>query len=668
MHALAVEPYMAALVELRVASLAAAHVHQRQAGRGPGQRLGRRYGFIDDQHGRGLAAVWRRDHGSLVSAEYPHAGAGVAQIVAPVLLALRLPGPEQAFDALQVGGGLRTVARVLGDMQRQMDDKGRAAAFLAAQRDASAQQRDQPHADRQPETGAAKAARRRALGLGEGLEQAGLVFRADADAVIRHLQPEHVPALGLDAQHDTAASQRAGRELDRVAEQVVEDLAQAHRVADDLERQVRLDVEIERDVAVMCHRPERVADALGERLDLQRRLVEIHATGLDLGQVEDVVDDLQQSPRRVPDRLGEFLLLDRQLGLGQDLDRTDHAVHGRAHLVAHRGQEVGLGLVGALGGELGLLELARALRDHLLEARTVLVELAGDALALCDVVVDRGVMGDLALGVAQRTEDGRDRVFGAVLAPVVELALAGLARAQRVPHLDVALRRRATRADQVGVPVEHLLAAVAAIAHEGLVDVFDRRVEVGDHDRLRALLHHLGQQFEPGLDGLALADIERVGHANRCLALFVEERGDPHHDREAVAIRVNMDGLEGALAAAVDLAQLPGERGMFLGRVDDGDRLALEFLRTVAMLVRELGIDLDEAIGPGAAHRQAELGLLEKLAPVGFCEREVDGVGQVGDGVAFHSEALFGSCAKSCVGCYLNGGDSRVAPTGCVAG
>ena len=49
------------------------------------------------------------------------------------------------------------------------------------------------------------------------------------------------------------------------------------------------------------------------------------------------------------DRLGVLALLVVELGVGQEAAHADDRVHRRADLVAHRGQEGALGLVGGLG-------------------------------------------------------------------------------------------------------------------------------------------------------------------------------------------------------------------------------------------------------------------------------------------------------------------------------
>ncbi len=87
-----------------------------------------------------------------------------------------------------------------------------------------------------------------------------------------------------------------------------------------------------------------------------------HLAGLDLGHVEDVVDDRQQVLARgvdVADVFGVALVAKgaEQLGhhhLGEAVD----GVQRGAQFVAHVGQELALGLVGALGADLLDLVLA----------------------------------------------------------------------------------------------------------------------------------------------------------------------------------------------------------------------------------------------------------------------------------------------------------------------
>src|SRR5207247_5212084 len=94
-------------------------------------------------------------------------------------------------------------------------------------------------ADRQPEPGPARAPGDRVVQLLERLEQAREVFLADADARVRHPHA-HGLRLGLHADEHPALR----RELDRVRQEVQEDLLHLRPVRDEprqLERHVLLD-------------------------------------------------------------------------------------------------------------------------------------------------------------------------------------------------------------------------------------------------------------------------------------------------------------------------------------------------------------------------------------------------------------------------------------------
>src|SRR5258708_6895395 len=78
---------------------------------------------------------------------------------------------------------------------------------------------------------------------------------------------------------------------------------------------------------------------------LERHLAEIrgHRPRLDLGEVEDVVDQRQQVVARTQDRGGKLDLLRTQVVivvLGQLLRQDEHAVQRRPQLVRHVGQEL----------------------------------------------------------------------------------------------------------------------------------------------------------------------------------------------------------------------------------------------------------------------------------------------------------------------------------------
>ena len=117
--------------------------------------------------------------------------------------------------------------------------------------------------------------------------------------------------------------------------------------------------------------------------------------GLDLRQVEDVVDQAEQVRPRGEDVVQEAdeARLDRGLASlsDEDLGEADDRVERRAQLVAHVGQELALGAIGLEDADVRLGELAAAA-----------VELAGQPLQLGQpravLLVQRG---DLHAALAQ---------------------------------------------------------------------------------------------------------------------------------------------------------------------------------------------------------------------------------------------------------------------------
>ena len=93
--------------------------------------------------------------------------------------------------------------------------------------------------------------------------------------------------------------------------------------------------------------------------------------GLDLGEVEDVVDERQQGVARPLDDAQELPLLLRERRIEGELGHADDAVHRRANLVTHVREKIALRAIGVLGLFFGglafdhfLLQIARALLDE----------------------------------------------------------------------------------------------------------------------------------------------------------------------------------------------------------------------------------------------------------------------------------------------------------------
>ena len=174
-------------------------------------------------------------------------------------------------------------------------------------------------------------------------------------------------------------------------------------------------------------------------------LLQLHAAGLDLRQIEDVVQQHQQRVGRFLDDAHIVPLLVVERSMQHQLGHAQHAVHGRANLVAHGGQESALGLVGAFG--------------RLLRGQQLFFGLRAAPGRFAPVRVRDGQLLGTAFG-------GGRAVGDALLQRVVQLLQLGEA-------FGVLERRAGDRGDEVGQPL--------LVGAEQLANVLVRDVQAG-HD------------------------------------------------------------------------------------------------------------------------------------------------------------------------------------------
>ena len=195
--------------------------------------------------------------------------------------------------------------------------------------------------DAEAEAGAPELARDRRVDLEELLEHVLELRLRDADAGVGHAVDELVSDQA-DADLDLALP----RELDRVAGQVHEALRDPPVVAVG-DRQVVRDVDHEGEP---LFRGERAQGRVHDVDDLPHRVVverEVHAPGLDLREVQHVVDQAQQVSSvhlDVGERLPEHVRNVAVEAVLEHLGEAEDRVHRRAQLVAHVGEELGLRL------------------------------------------------------------------------------------------------------------------------------------------------------------------------------------------------------------------------------------------------------------------------------------------------------------------------------------
>ena len=184
-----------------------------------------------------------------------------------------------------------------------------------------------------------------AVCLAESLENQFLLVGRHANPGVVHGERQHVARRARDLEPDRALV----GEFERVRQQVLEHLAQTLRVGMQRCRHVGGDVQFQRQALFLRDRPQRIQQPLqrrgdGDLFDLHRGLAR-----LDLGQVENVVDQRQQIAARRVDGLRVLDLLRAQVAglvVRQQLGQDQRGVERRAQFVAHVGQELALVLAG----------------------------------------------------------------------------------------------------------------------------------------------------------------------------------------------------------------------------------------------------------------------------------------------------------------------------------
>ena len=203
--------------------------------------------------------------------------------------------------------------------------------------------------DREAEAGAAMFARRGHVRLGERLEQFRRLLARHADAGVAHGELELHFLAGAFEQIDVQADLAALGELDGVVDEVGQDLTEAKRVAEQLLGNRGSDMGQELEPLIVRLLGRERGDRADHLVELEIGGLDVELVGLDLREIEDVVDDAEQRRAGVVDLAHVVALLGIERRLEGEVRETDDGVHRRADLVAHVGQERALGLGGVLG-------------------------------------------------------------------------------------------------------------------------------------------------------------------------------------------------------------------------------------------------------------------------------------------------------------------------------
>ena len=299
-----------------------------------------------------------------------------------------LPGvPAQRGFGVTVSvltGGGRCRHDTLTTLQARGKPEGRTLPGRAIDAGVAAHQAGQTLADRQPESGTAVLAGGGYIRLLERLEQVSLLFLRYPDAGILDFEAHQYPFRGFVEQGCPHRDEAAVGKLDRVAGEIQQCLPHPGRIAPQPERH-RLRIHFHR----KPFGPGLVGDhrihIVEQYPEIEILVLQLQPSGLDLGDVEDIVDDGQQMPPRTLD-LGELIRLGRgRRAPAQQMGEAKYGVHRGADFMAHVGEESALGPVRGLGQFTRRRQLFRAPAHQFLQVVPVLIEFLAQAFPFADV-------------------------------------------------------------------------------------------------------------------------------------------------------------------------------------------------------------------------------------------------------------------------------------------
>ena len=238
----------------------------------------------------------------------------------------------------------------VGLAQGHDDREGRPFPFSALDVNIAVHELDDALRNGHAQSGAAVFAGRGGVLLGEGIKEPGEVFFAHADA--RVADDEAQGGLAVKPRgllHTEGDLPAFGREFHGVPQDIDHDLAELHVVADVIVPDISADDRLVDQALVPALAADNGVDLLKGLRKGKLLVVDRHPAGFDAGHVQDIVDDPQQVLGGVAD-LDQLLAgLCREVRIVQgDIVQADNGVHRRPDLMAHIGEEGGLGPVGSL--------------------------------------------------------------------------------------------------------------------------------------------------------------------------------------------------------------------------------------------------------------------------------------------------------------------------------
>ncbi len=296
----------------------------------------------------------------------------------------------------------------------------------------------------------------------------------DADAGVAHGELQQHAVFGTAAAGDADEHLSGIGELDRIAHEIHQDLAQAVPVGDEGVGHGGVD-QVEQ-VELLFERTGRadVDHLLDAGAQSEARVVEFEASRLDFREVQNVVDEREHRVAAEADGLDVVALFGREFRAEQQVGHADHAVHGRADFMAHDREKFRACAHGGFG---------RVARGD---------EIPFDAPAVFDVAHLRDVVVRSSVFVAHDGSAERGPDHAAILAHValLEFVERDLAVTQLPRVVEVELEILGMR-DVGHLHPHQFLARMAEHRGEALVHLQDARIERDDGHADRRVLERV---------------------------------------------------------------------------------------------------------------------------------------------------------------------------------
>ena len=245
--------------------------------------------------------------------------------------------------------------------QRQADPQGVALAGASLDTEITIHQLHQLARDDQPQAPAMACRRKKVMTVDCGIEQCVALVRLKRTPTILHGDAQ-ARALGRSVDRGDQQHLALVGLLEGILQQVEKGLAQTGRIAGHDLRQLRLDKADQLDLLLFGLGAEDAQTVFDQRVEIELHVIQLDLARFQLGNVENLVDQIEQFVAGAMNRLDVVALLGRQRCAQQQLAHAQHAVHWRSQFMADLGQEIGLGLefraadgrCGELGAAVGL--------------------------------------------------------------------------------------------------------------------------------------------------------------------------------------------------------------------------------------------------------------------------------------------------------------------------